>query len=1087
MDRNPAALRWGRHDSLRLTGAPSAETPRDLLARFGLGREGEAQHLLGPWLGEFLALARETNPDILDEALFQLGQRLETGDRLPAASQIYGVLASENTALPAVRLRAQERLDAMTGVGSFAARSEFLLRRLAYETMEPTTLVGMTTAALAYRLTRVATLSRLLGSPSANLLTRGFGAQAAASLLGFGVEATAFPLATRGTALALGRSLDWSPAQLGRELASSFMVLGGMKLTGWAASRGPASVLRQQAGMLGGIVLAHRLETAVGLRPQVDGATTWVDAFGMLLQFNAAGGLARGLMGPGFHAWETRLDLQARHLAATPLPRGGRPLEFLELNPAVAGLRPQFETREPTLTRLTEQGQVIQMSTGGGSGDGGGPGGKDPGRKPPTLTLPGLGSRSTLRLPSPPPPAPGSNAGTPKDGDSPADRISPAPPERKATLPGIPSPKVNPATAITEPEIPAARGVRPPPPAAPPPPPVVRDPAPAPAPRKPSTPAMFSLKSRDYVLEGMLPTTPVYPIPAARNVDPVESAAVFIERQMRSTPETTIFELAAKLNPTQTNMMRIEMHRIFREVRPIPGVLIVIALPESKTAIMYNFRGGNLHAFPVSLREPRGAARRLPTIPPGAGSSPAQPKESAERPSAPSLISATEHRGESVACNTFEEVKRALREILEANPEKRGISPALRLNHGVLGTAELESLAPYFLEFPLPEGHKVTVLWTQNGGGRLIFQRDGDRLTASVRGLRAVHRDYALFPKDENGNELLIHPLTSLRSYKFPGLRTYEMAADRSLEALVKAVSPESVVDSSLPTEERGAHRGRLMALAVTTVLRRNSGNWITVNPADQRAILEVQEHLERAYTFLDFDTVNHFYDRMTDDKLKRYGDWIYQINRLPTANRTESLTGIPEGPQWLLPSEMPTAMPSFEWVPKREHLQDTFVNQLFSDSGGLRSPRETLFLLNDIDRLARVTAATFRSRFSTFPTRRARIMSVAPGNTLATFLGPNRSGLTSVALEMREQMIDQLRDLSEFSRIFFEGKGHIYRRFLTGVFNGPGGIAGLYRQMEFDLGPLPQEVKNFLELPLALPPEERLQRYIKGLPTPQR
>lgn len=266
---------------------------------------------------EFRSLARERDPEMYAEGLFQLGQRLETADRLDAAVRIYTAIAAEPASLASVRRRAQSRLDAMTGVGSSALRSEFLLRRLSREAMDPAGLAGLTAASLLFRMTRVAALSRLVGAPSANFLTRGFGARAAASLLGFGVEATAFPLATRGAGLMLGREFEWGAGPIGREIAGSFLTLGAMKLMGWAAggARFSSAPLRQ-AGMLGGIVLGHRLEALAGLRPRVDGATAWVDGLAMLVQVNAAGRLAHGILGPGLRSWETELELQSRSLAA---------------------------------------------------------------------------------------------------------------------------------------------------------------------------------------------------------------------------------------------------------------------------------------------------------------------------------------------------------------------------------------------------------------------------------------------------------------------------------------------------------------------------------------------------------------------------------------------------------------------------------------------------------------------------------------------------------------------------------------------------------------------------------------------------
>lgn len=308
---------------------------------------------------EWNSLSRESNPEIFYEGLLRLGGRLETEDRLDEASRIYAAIVEppngEEPTGPCreIRRRAQLRLDAMAGTGASGLRAELLLRRLSRDVMEPSGLAGLTLASAVFRATRFAALSGLIASPSVNFLTRGFGARAAASLLGFGVEATVFPLATRGAAFALGRDLDWSTGAVGRDIASSFLVLGAMKSAAWAvgglaaARPGPGSALWQQAGMFAGINLGHGLEIAAGLRPHRDGATNLVDSLGMLIQFHAAGRLAQGLMGSGFRTWEAGLEVGTRALAATPRRTGGWRLGFgIEAIPAWTGTSGRGSSRE---------------------------------------------------------------------------------------------------------------------------------------------------------------------------------------------------------------------------------------------------------------------------------------------------------------------------------------------------------------------------------------------------------------------------------------------------------------------------------------------------------------------------------------------------------------------------------------------------------------------------------------------------------------------------------------------------------------------------------------------------------------------
>lgn len=269
------------------------------------------------------SLTRELDPELRAEGLLSLAGREQSRDRSDAAIQIYAQIL-ESPELPAgARQRAQERLDALQGRGAAGARFEVLLQRFTHEATDPTALFAMGAAGAAFKLTRALTLGRLALSPTANLLTRGFGARALAGLAGFGVEAAAFPAAGRMASLALGRKLDWSASTLGHELAASALTLGALRsggaFFGQVGRLGGAGEFQRQAlaqtGMLGGILLGRRLEEIVGLRQAQPGATALTDALVTLLQFNVAGRLSRGAFGEGFARWEAGLEYQTQALS----------------------------------------------------------------------------------------------------------------------------------------------------------------------------------------------------------------------------------------------------------------------------------------------------------------------------------------------------------------------------------------------------------------------------------------------------------------------------------------------------------------------------------------------------------------------------------------------------------------------------------------------------------------------------------------------------------------------------------------------------------------------------------------------------
>ncbi len=315
-----------------LSGLRAEETAPDhaaLLDRW-LRAPQSARRLDAAERAELTALRGEADPGLFYEGLLAFGASRESAGRPDLAVEIYAEVAA--VAGPVLADRARRQWDAAMGRGASGPRAEFLLRRLAGEASDPAMLAGMVAAGAVFRITRLAVLGRLAATPGAGLFSRGFGARAAAALAGFALEAPAFTLATKAAGGVLGRDQDWSGGVLGREIASSYLVLGGLKLAGWgsgAAYRrfaGPAGAVRerplqalfQQTGMLGGILLGHAAEERLGLRPRVDGATTMVDSLAMLLQFHVAGRLGRQAFGEGFASWERSLDLQSELLVSRP-------------------------------------------------------------------------------------------------------------------------------------------------------------------------------------------------------------------------------------------------------------------------------------------------------------------------------------------------------------------------------------------------------------------------------------------------------------------------------------------------------------------------------------------------------------------------------------------------------------------------------------------------------------------------------------------------------------------------------------------------------------------------------------------------
>ncbi len=1063
---------------------------RHAAARLDSPQNAALHRQFGPHLEEFLSLAEEPNSEMFHSGLLNLGMRLEASDRLEAAAAVYQALgAAETGAAASIVQRAETQLGAMRGVGSSGARAEFLLRRLARETTEPATLFGMGMAGAAFRATRLATLSRLAATPAGNFFTRGFGAQAAASIAGFGVEGVVFPLATRLGHVSLGRSLDWSPAQLGSELVGSYLILGALKLSGWGATsvfnrvhgaaRGVGASATQhwrtvplrhfyaQGGMLGGIYLGHQAETALGLRPHLDNATTAIDSLAMLLQFNAAGHLSRQAFGERFQNWERELDLRFQTTRALEVDTNRPALDWALVGPGLrfAGTRPQGSRRGDSSREIFNNG-IRMMTQGPGGGDDGAGG---PPKKPRRDTLTGVGGGAK-------PPAPPRRPSSP---NLPAAKESEALPlPERPTAPNLP--RVKEPTAPTLPQLPTTQ---------PPPgrlrPPEVREgttggtPPPPPA----HEIAAISPLALPYRVEGLPSHTRYFRITGiSRN--PVPLALELIERQLREEPEASFFELDQSLDVRAQGQMRIELHRVFRDTQMPEGVLVTIALPREDLGLLFSKRSGMLHVHPVSLVRRRAnlPPTRPPTPAPPAPGSPDTAASGKRPPTGPiptisrrptpapfRTSSGADLRTEGVNCYSPEELRETLRDVLRKDLGQWDISPAIRLLRGHLTERDLSNLAQVLLEDPLPEGKKITIFWGEIPAGRLILQRDGDRILAQFRGGTAPETSYILLPKDFNRNEIVIHPAGHLKAFDFNGLGEYEARAQLTVNRLVLKLGagPNRLAHER---EEGSSSRGSGLAFIIQHLLKGRSNPELPMTRDFEELFIAVQRQLEEAYTVFDFGTIEYFLERV--GHLNQHS---YRLN-LAALNRTlEKRTQPPLVPL----EEMPLQAPGFDWVPHQDHLKEIYLRQLFAGSGGIRSPRENIGLLSDPQRLGKVLAATFRSHFTGFLPKRAMVVHVARGETLETLLTPGRTDLTPPASQLRDQLQSYLQDIPEFYRILMSGKGHFHRAVLTAFLEGEQNVAELYRHVHSEVYSLSPGLRGALKLPV-LPTLDQTHEYLQ-------
>lgn len=293
----------------------------------------------GDALAQLNSLSRERNSEMLLGGLTALAAQLEARGREEGALRIYSFVREESSrfGLDAAGARAATRSQALLGEGSSGLRTEIFLRRLTREVLEPTSLAAMGVAGGVYRLTRLATLSRLSASALPGFWTAGTGARMLSSVAAYAVEAPVFALTAHSARAVLGGREGW--AHFDRELAASFFMLGGLRLAGAASlglhrqilgraetagflangsfGRRLSETLFHQGGMFAGIVAGHGLEQAAGLAPHRPAGSLLADSLGTLIQFNLAGQVVGRAFGAGFRSWERRLDAQSETLIAS--------------------------------------------------------------------------------------------------------------------------------------------------------------------------------------------------------------------------------------------------------------------------------------------------------------------------------------------------------------------------------------------------------------------------------------------------------------------------------------------------------------------------------------------------------------------------------------------------------------------------------------------------------------------------------------------------------------------------------------------------------------------------------------------------
>lgn len=319
--------------------APLAREELDsLFARHECGAKDRA---------ELRSIAAEPDRDLRQSALRNFASRQESRGQFSFAAATYELLLNSGEDSTARR-----RLNALESKGQFGDQAELLLGDFFRQATSVEMLGGMAVGSLVGQSVQAFSLSRLL-SGKVGYFTRGFGARSFASVLGFVSEVPAVVLASKALHQANGGDVDWGSGAFGHELGAMALSLGLLKCgssltrnfleskalsTSLGARLSTAILPSLSAGTA--LFAAHRLESAIGLRPPSDLKSSLIDSAAMLLQFHvggrllnfATGGLlarslgelqARSRMSQGPRFPEEPLSAGLWSLAGVPARRGG--------------------------------------------------------------------------------------------------------------------------------------------------------------------------------------------------------------------------------------------------------------------------------------------------------------------------------------------------------------------------------------------------------------------------------------------------------------------------------------------------------------------------------------------------------------------------------------------------------------------------------------------------------------------------------------------------------------------------------------------------------------------------------------------
>jgi len=273
-------------------------------------------------LQKIFFIAKNIDPKNFWEETIHFGVGLKQERRLEASVGVL-LLASQDSAPAELRQRAEAEYRAILGQGSTGLRTELLLSTLSSEAMSYQAIFPMVGASIVGETLASVVLGRLAGGGRA-WYSRGLSARALAGSAAFLGEASTFGLTSH--------YLNFSRSSLDQDLERAALGLGALRLFGFLGNQaffkvhglneanlptrlGGLAKINQlalpQASVFGGLMFAHKLEETLGLRAQVDNATTITDTLSSMFTMGVGAHLGRSALGEKFVLWQKNLGLKA--------------------------------------------------------------------------------------------------------------------------------------------------------------------------------------------------------------------------------------------------------------------------------------------------------------------------------------------------------------------------------------------------------------------------------------------------------------------------------------------------------------------------------------------------------------------------------------------------------------------------------------------------------------------------------------------------------------------------------------------------------------------------------------------------------